>query len=144
MNDGLYSISGMKLFPFPQKKKKGKINLRLTEKLNTLGFRRPRLALLWVIFPFLPRFGEWYDLPQELAFHLAEHHRFTHEIACWGIFFLVTFTFKTDVSHPPTKNTKEWCPRPFFNISSYVKHLHHPLLGKIMTKISVGKSLCQC
>lgn len=115
----IQSHSGTKLFPLPKKKKKknGKINQRLTEKMEYIRFYKATTHTpMIVILPFLPHFGEWYDLPQEFTFHLAEHHRFTHEIACWGIFFLVTF--KTDVSHPPTKNTKEWCPSPFLILAA--------------------------
>jgi len=62
--------------------KNSKINQKLTEKWNTVGVTKPLLTHTpMVILHFLPHFGEPYNLPQEISFHHADYHRFTHEIA---------------------------------------------------------------
>lgn len=61
MNDSLYSITIWHevISPPPKKKKNGKINQRLTEKMEYIRFYKATTHTpMIVILPFLPHFGE--------------------------------------------------------------------------------------
>lgn len=91
-------------FPSP-KKKNSEINQRLTEKWNTLGVTKPLLTTpQWLFCPFCLILENDTISPKRshtILLITTDSHTKSHAES----FFLVTF--KTDVSHPPTENSKE-------------------------------------